>query len=447
MKLRGLLSIAAFATLAVACGGSPARSAAERGDLRTLSTEIQRLHKTGKLSNEDARSIGLAVAAHELRSAKGDDALLRLRELRACAVDLDDVFKERSKVRDVAGAEAALARFEDGQISARTAREWLRDADDAWRGIAVRTLVEEGDGDLRRKSMLDPSPRVRRGAMSASARARDPGDLDVLAESARVDPEPMVRSDAVRALAELAGKRGPGAKPTPQADAIVTRFRDLWTSGDDAIREDIAVAWAVSPLWEMGGREALRVLLGQGHGPGVLAGAGAVTRRASDRSSGAPADRELERSAAGVLVTAIREGSRRDRLHAIAIAPLWPDVLEAVRAAAKDDDVQVKVPALAKLLASKGDRDAAIKELQAVAGKKDDAELASRARLLLATAGDRSVQSWIEADLASPDAVVRLAAADALAALGRSARAAPLLADADAHVRTRAACVLIAGGR
>ncbi|MBL8613321.1 MAG: hypothetical protein JNL38_38635 [Myxococcales bacterium] len=443
MKTRGLL-LAALALALSACGGSPARSAAERGDYRALSTELQRLHKAGKLSNEDARKIGLAVASHELGAAKGDDVVARLRDLRACAVDLDDAFKERSKVHDAAGAEAALARYEDGQLSASAARDLWRDPDDAWRAIGARTLHGEHDGDARRKAMLDPSPRVRRGAMMASARARDLADVDVLAESARLDPEPMVRTDAVRALAELAGKRGPNAKPTVLAESIAVRFRDLWTTGDDAVREDIAAAWAISPLFEMGGREALRVLLGQGRGPGVIAGAGAITRRTP---SGAPVDRELERAATGVLATTIREGSRRDRLHAIAIAPLWPDVLEAVRAASKDDDALVRVPALAKLLASKSDRDAALKELEAVAGKKDDAELAARARLHLAAAGDLRVQAWIEQDLASPEVHVRLGAADALAALGRSARAAPLLTDPDAHVRTRVACVLIAGGR
>jgi hypothetical protein len=43
------------------------------------------------------------------------------------------------------------------------------------------------------------------------------------------------------------------------------------------------------------------------------------------------------------------------------------------------------------------------------------------------------------------DANQKLAAASALALLGRSARAAPLLADDDVSVRTRAACTVILG--
>jgi hypothetical protein len=57
------------------------------------------------------------------------------------------------------------------------------------------------------------------------------------------------------------------------------------------------------------------------------------------------------------------------------------------------------------------------------------------------------VQAWIEDDLRANDPYTRLSAADALAALGRSARGAPLLADADASVRTRAACTLMVAAR
>jgi hypothetical protein len=53
----------------------------------------------------------------------------------------------------------------------------------------------------------------------------------------------------------------------------------------------------------------------------------------------------------------------------------------------------------------------------------------------------------VERDLASPEPSARLGAAQALAALGRPARAAPLLADADPGVRARAACTILVGAR
>jgi hypothetical protein len=57
------------------------------------------------------------------------------------------------------------------------------------------------------------------------------------------------------------------------------------------------------------------------------------------------------------------------------------------------------------------------------------------------------VQAWIETDLVAHDVATRLAAATALAALGRAARAASLLADAEPGVRTRAACTVLLGVR
>jgi hypothetical protein len=82
-----------------------------------------------------------------------------------------------------------------------------------------------------------------------------------------------------------------------------------------------------------------------------------------------------------------------------------------------------------------------VRDLEAFAGQPGP--LGSRARFALAAAGDVRIQAWLERDLTSPDPSERLSAANALGAMGRSARGAPLLADPDASVRTRAACTLI----
>jgi hypothetical protein len=127
----------------------------------------------------------------------------------------------------------------------------------------------------------------------------------------------------------------------------------------------------------------------------------------------------------------------------MASAPLDTEIVLALRRASADEDGPIKVAALSRLLGSPPDRAQATRDLESIAGHKDS-PLASRARFALATAGDVHVQAWIEDDLASPDPQARLVAADALAALGRAARSAPLLADADPSVRTRAACTLLA---
>ncbi len=440
----------ALLLVAVAACGNPALRAAERGDSAKLRTEIAQKHEKGKLSNDEAADLARAVAEREITTAKDEStALARLRETRACAAELDDALESRMKTRDGAGAEAALSRLEDGKLSDGDARSWLDDADDRWRAVAARTLHREEDRKRRQAAILDPSPRVRRSAIRASAHAKDATDLDILFETARVDPELLLRNEALRSMSAIL--RGLEDKARPRAADLAVKLRDLWTSGDDAIKEDVAVAWGLSPVFESGGREALRVALSSANGPGAIAAAGVVVRNAGK-------DTELAASASALLARTILDGSRRDRLHALAVARPDGPVLDAIRKAAQDDDREVKVPALARLLDSKPDREAAKKELYAIAGygvrgfggKADDPrglEHAARARHALASAGELRVQAWIEQDLSSPEPQRKTSAASALAALGRPARAAPLLADPDVSVRTRAACTMMMASR
>jgi hypothetical protein len=424
--------------------------AAEQGDSAKLRTEIAEKHEKGRLSNDEAADLARAVAEREISMAKDEGtALARLRETRACAAEVDDALAERMKKRDGAGAEAALARLEDGKLGGGDARAWLSDADDRWRAVATRTLHRDEDRQRRQAAILDPSPRVRRSAIRASAIAKDASDLDILFETARVDPELLLRNEALRSMGAIV--RGLDDKARPKAAELALRLRDLWTAGDDAIKEDVAVAWSLAPVFENGGREALRGAISEGKGPGAIAAAGAALRSASK-------DVELTTSASALLARTIMDGSRRDRLHALAVARIEGPMLDAIRKAAQDDDREVKVPALARLLDSRPDREAAKRELYAVAGygvkgfsgKADDAralEHAARARHALAAAGELRVQAWIEQDLVSPEPQRKTSAASALAALGRPARAAPLLADPDPSVRTRAACTMLMASR
>jgi hypothetical protein len=409
--------------------------AAESGDMAALRAELGAREKAGDLSNGEAAKVARVVAEREIRGAKGADAKKRVREARACTGELDGVLSERTKTHDEAGAEAAMALYEDGRLGKSTAREWVTDPDDAWRAVGVRTLVRDEDAAARRKAFTDPGPRSRRAAMRAAGEVTDAREFDALVEAVRVDPEPMVRTEALRALVKLDDK----------APVLVNKLRDLWQVGDDALREDIAVAWALPKIYAAGGKEALAVLVAGGLGPGAIAGAGAVLR--------APhADKELKASATALLARTLENATHRDRVHALSIANLDdPTMLAAVEKAAGDDEVDktLRVAALGRLAQTKGKRDAAVAKLEALAASKqdDDDALASRARMALAHAGDLKVQAWLEKDLAATEPHARLEAADALAALGRSARGAPLLADADASVRTRAACTLMVAAR
>ena len=406
--------------------------------MAALRAELGAREKAGDLSNGEAAKVARVVAEREIRGAKGEDAKKRVREARACTGELDGVLEERTKTHDEAGAEAAMALYDDGRLGKSTARDWVTDPDDAWRAVGMRTLVRDEDAGARRKAFTDPGPRSRRAAMRAAGEVLDAREFDALVEAVRVDPEPMVRTEALRALVKLDDK----------ATVLVNKLRDLWQVGDDALREDIAVAWALPKIYAAGGKDALAVLVAGGLGPGAIAGAGAVLR--------APhAAKDLKASATALLARTLENATHRDRVHALAIANLEdPTMLAAVEKAASDDEVDktIRVAALgrlARLAQTKGKRDAAVAKLEVLAASKqdDDDALASRARMALAHAGDLRVQAWLEKELAATEPHARLEAADALAALGRSARGAPLLADADASVRTRAACTLMVAAR
>lgn len=430
----GLCGLAGASGVA-GCAAPTGARLADRGDYAGLRDAMAARQRAGNLSNDEAASIARSVVAEQLRSTPPGEAEARIRDTWACAHEVDSALAARMRVHDGPGAQAALARVDARRLGLDDVRKFAGDPDPAWRAVGVRSLVEGDDRDARAKAMVDPSPLVRRQAVRAARDAADPRDASALAEAARVDPEPIVRTEAVRALAAL-----PPATAVAGVD-VPTVLRDLWTSapaGDDGLREDIAVAWSL--LWASGGREALRIVVASGNGPGVIEGAAAVLRRPE-------ADPEMLGIALGVLARAIDGGSRRERLQALAEAALdgrgAPALLPRVEQASTDGDLEVRVSALSRL-AERGGA-SAVAQLEALA--QPGSPVALRARFALAESGDRRIQAWIEQDLTSAQPEARVLAANALATLGLAARAAPLLADSDASVRMRAACTIVAAAR
>ncbi len=428
----------------VACDGGAAVTAARRGDSAALARAIEPELRAGRLTNDDAARIARAVAENAIESAKGDDARTRVRELRTCASELVAVLDARSKTHDAAGAEAAMALVEIGEISPFAAREWLQDTTDEWRAVGARGLVREADEGARAKALVDPAASVRRASMRASAEAHAAKDVPGLLEAARVDPDLMARSEAVRAVARIDPLRTD--VDASGAYDVVQRLHDLWSGADDALREDLARAYVSPNLAAAGGSEELRLLLAAKHGPGVVTAASIIAMGARTAPGGKPAfSDETRTSAIAILVRTIDDAPRRDRLLAIAMAPLSNGEVRAALDRASDEtmELEIREAALSQLLEWPQKHDMARKALLAFASPSSPETVARRARLALAADGDASVQAWIEADLKSPDAQTKLLAASALASLHRAARAAPLLADADAHVRTSVACTLL----
>lgn len=418
-----------------ACAASPALRAAKDGDYRALRQRLDERQRAGDMALGEAAAIAEAVAAHEIRTASPAEAIDRVHDAAACARELDAPLEDRMRVHDAAGAEAALARIEGQGLAPGAARAFARDGDTSWRAVGTRGLVRPEDDAARIRALVDPEPIVRRAAARASRDAAFAEDFGPLAESARRDPDPLVRTEAVRAIAALPPLPAPAA-----ADTASNVLRDLWTAGDVGLREDIATGWSSPTLWTAGGRDALIDRVGSGKGLGAIEAAGAILRQHRD-------DAEAASLASAELARAMASGSARTRLAAIAETPVGrPELLAALRDASADENQVIRVAGLARLaltgdVPSKG----ALEIIAAPGGPSP--RIASQARFALAAAGDRRVQTWIEQDLSSSSPDDREGAAAALAMLGVASRAAPLLADADARVRVRAACTILAAAR
>ena len=287
----------------------------------------------------------------------------------------------------------------------------------AWRAVAARAAVTPKHGLMRRDWMRDPDERVRRGALSASAIAAQRDDVEALLEAARVDPDPLSRSLALRAVGTIGGQRA------------VLALDDMWARADEIERVGIVDAWAMPAAYRSGGRERLVRVVETARGIPALSAAEALSRKqGSEAQLGVAA-----------LLRAVLDGTPNERSLAIRMAPLEDvDVVKALEKASKEHDREMKVMALARLTEVADKQSAAMKALRELAKKDDDAAL--QARAALAAAGDRSVIPNLAKQLGSKRAFDRQFAALGLLRLGEWPKVATALADDDPLVRTTVAC-------
>jgi hypothetical protein len=141
------------------------------------------------------------------------------------------------------------------------------------------------------------------------------------------------------------------------------------------------------------------------------------------------------------------DGTRSERRLSIQLSAfVEPRLKEAIRRAAKDADIYVRLMALARMLDDETERAIAQKQLHTIAKGKEPSAL--QALAALAAAGDGSVEGALEKALARKSSQERVLVARSLIRIGIYARVATLLADDDPDVRTRVACnVLIAQER
>lgn len=446
----------AMALASLGCAPVSVRHA-EAGDLGALRAELADKHRRGALTNGEARDVAKALLAREVEGLAPPAGVGKVESLRMCASELAGPLERRAARRDDVGAAAARLLLEAGLMSPGAAGAFASAPEPAYRALASRALVDEDDAAARQAALLAPAAVTRELAALAAGEGAVLAELDSLFEAARVDPVPSVRHLALRAAMDTVARRHRLALDGREAGASATeraateaakqaldRLRDAWTVAERGLRDDVASGFAVTPLYELGGREALRNRLAEG-GPDRLLLASAILRGAASRVEAE--DQHLRRAAARSAVGALREGSSLERMFAVALVAPDAEGVEALRAASRDADREVALSALGRLLRVPAEADRARTELVRAAGKKDDLTLAPRARGLLAGAKYLPVQLWLEEQAAGRDAGLRLRAVAGLAALGRVARAAPLLTDPDAELRARAACLVLAAPR
>jgi hypothetical protein len=406
-----------------ACGASGALKTALHGNLVELKRDVAAEQRAGKLDRGRVEDLARAVAGREVRSATGQAAVRRIREIRVCAGPLLPVLRERSERADDIGAEATLVLLEHGDLSPGAEVERHREASSgAWRAVAARAALSPRHGALRRAFLRDPDERVRRAALHAALAARDPADLEELLEAARLDPDPLSQGLATRAAGAVGGERA------------VLALKDLFAKADETARTTIVEAWSEPRSYTAGGGRELLRLSESGTGPPALAAASALVRR------GAPSHAAVGKA---VLIRAIRQGTTLERRLAIELAPL-PDraVLSSLDEAAKSEDLELRVLALTRLGDAPERREHARAALKKLAVKTGNSAL--QAQRALADFGDSSIAPKLAQQLRARHPAERREGALALVQLGDWSRAAPALADDDPDVRTAVACRVLA---
>jgi HEAT repeat protein len=396
------------------------------GDLATLKKEIHAAATSRTLDRAKVLSLAKAVARREVWSARGDDALDRIRAARSCLSAVEPELRERSESPDDAGAESLLALVEANRVSrGPLVLRYAQSSSGAFRAVAARVTASPEHAALRRSFYVDPDERVRRAALRAAFEAADPADLDALLEAARLDPDGRSRSAATRAVG------GIGAAGTALG------LKDLWASADATVRLSIVEAWGMPRVFAAGGSTELLLLAESANSLASVAAAGELTRIGRDGA----------REGRAVLGRIVAQGTTDERLVAIQLVSLSdPDTIPALEKAAKSDDLTVRVVALARLLENSGRRAAVTAALEILAKGRDGA--ARQARVALAMAGDAQIAPLLASGLEGDEASFREQAAIGLFRLGKVSEMASALADSDPAVRMSVACsVLASAGR
>jgi hypothetical protein len=239
-----------LALVATGCGGSAALRAAEKGDLEAVRRALP-AENSAAIEMSEARNIAHAVLLREIRDARGEAGVQKLRELSSCAEAMDDDLDTRSDKLDEVAAVAGLLRFQARLIDHDELVEHAREAlsrqgtPTIWRAVLARGLVTPEHAVERRALFTDNDELVRLAAIQAAFDAFDVSDLEPLLEAGRLDPYPPARLAAIEAAGSIGGERA------------VFALRDQFVQANEDEQLAIVGAWSSPRSLDAGGRPEL----------------------------------------------------------------------------------------------------------------------------------------------------------------------------------------------
>lgn len=422
MKTLSCWCVVAMALGSMACSSSAAVKAAERGDYTALRQILADDMKNGRLDGGEARAVAEAVVQREVSSSKGADGVARVRELRPCAAQTEEILEDRVKQRDEAAPVAAMLLLDDHLVSADKWSEQADSPDPGWRAVGARSLVDVSHGARRRELISDLFVDVRRAAIRASYDASDSADQGTLLEVVRVDPDQEARVLAARGVGAIGGEGG------------VRALKDRWFDNNESVRLAIVRAWGDPSSYGAGGNDQLFWVAESDKGAASLVAATRLLRQPPGH------DAYIGRAA---MLRALSEGPASVRQMAINLADLQDEAQrQEIVKASESEEGPVRVAALVRLTEVPEQRARALEALGTIAATEGPQRNAARSGL--ARARDRRVVQLLTEDTRAAEPGVRAWAAAELASMKEFPPAAQPLADEDPSVRTRVACSILA---
>ncbi len=401
----------------------------------------------------DHRDLDGALTAYErVRTSDGDDTVLlaRISELLLeNEASGDDAERRSAALHELALAgtsgHAALERLgatgsvhalailaEAGSDSARRAlRDHIDSEDPEVRAAAVLGLSIDSDRERLLGFAAESSARVRAAAVGRLGElAPDSAARAVLEERARIDPDPMVRGAAVRALGSF-------------ATAAIELLRERLSDPIASVR--MAAVAALLHADRERGRAVLASLLAT---PSSAQGIEAARLLGTTVERDEPPTDQDASAARAYLTSALVAGDPSLRSQAaVALSTLrgQTDLRAALsQALVRETDASVRLAIARALLPLPGGEPDALEAIQAIAAT-EMSMTSLQASILLATRHESGGVDRVEAAMHGADVSLRRIAARALARDAMMpARAAPALEDSDALVRIHAAGGILA---